>query len=1321
MIGKTVPEELKEHLTSLRSAMGKGLLSAFLGAGFSFNAEKTDKSAEFISWQKLSTKVEAALCKLRNEPEPEPKPEPFDADSALIAAEEYKELAASLGATSLDDLIYENCSYDNFEPGLLHCKLLSLHWSDIYTTNYDRLFERTQEDDRLREFPVIHRPYNIILRGSSLPMSKPTGTRRIIKLHGSFPNVKPFLLAKDDYDAYPKTNRLFVQEVQRALVNETFCLIGFSGTDPNFRSWVEWVGEELAGTQPKMYLISFEAPDPKELSYYAAHNIVHTNIAPLAGFLKCDSNEDRQSALHIFLDHLKVEYPEEPLWSYKDAKVPLVHFSEAVSVSIFCDAAAVLRAKRESYPGWVFPPLEVVQNAEHFFVFRGIPSFPRLLGEAEYASDRLVQWLIAYEYLWAYDTFCLPLENLLEYNGIDGLQQLLDAVWPLQFDSALDAKLKELPESVATDRGAFIHSLQNAACILINQYRRYGFEEGVTHLNNELHESLVVSPNADVEHWSKYNAILWCLENCDPAGAELLISNWCLDDGVLFWKTRKANLLAESGKTEESKTLLWNSLFEIRAQIRCDGETAYLLSCEAWTERFLEVVNEQLVSKKSSTFNLDDSDKKPAENDILSRTPVLRRLAFHPFQILKGLGDRLRVLATMQCMGEPELEFVSGKKLSNHTLMSGLRPGVHDVHIFFGLLEKTGLPPRVDYPASGGRLSPAMWVHAATVLFRVNRNHHAFIFPLVHRLLEPDVFNKDQVLFSRYTLTNLDQERASRAFDLAISLLSQLNTESGSDNNLRRRNGRYMRFLLQYMGRLSALMDDARRARLMADMHRWYAQESFFYNRDTAAVFLEAFTLAVKSAPMGALKRVLPSLMLLPLIPRITKNLLWHGDFTPVWWPGVLAGRDLKVMDVNWDDVALRFLEDMKGQESWLESLPPALDVDPANAVSEEIGALVNNYLLKQQVENEKQRINLLLQPYWVALTWLQEEDLLTDKSLSKITEHLWTGFAGTTPEMTGFRSFASCVYFPNSDQAQCFTAHQKRLFANLRKPGAHDPVVLLNELGDSLDMSKRYPLPSEDLETLLTMLRNARIPGPSRDSLMGRHDDPSLSCIMRLLQTWGLSGLKRSVQPGQDGQHGDLSSWLDQLKESAIEYGYSTARLDILRLEFDPDKSHDLAEAFRAQLFTGPMREETGRAVLYWKYYFSVVVPFPEKFDDMVADCFQSLAPQEGMQLLRVLHEQLDEYKARFSERETVAITRGLRTLLSALRYDIPYSERFPGDYPALKPFPLEVPYQREQVARFLKSLLASDSSWSNNATICEWIESVRQDPLVDIRSVLS
>ncbi|MCI1721232.1 MAG: SIR2 family protein, partial [Bacteroidales bacterium] len=53
------------------------------------------------------------------------------------------------------------------------------------------------------------------------------------------------LLSKEDYESYPKNHEAFVNLMKIALLKGSFCLIGFSGDDPNFLEWINWVKDIL--------------------------------------------------------------------------------------------------------------------------------------------------------------------------------------------------------------------------------------------------------------------------------------------------------------------------------------------------------------------------------------------------------------------------------------------------------------------------------------------------------------------------------------------------------------------------------------------------------------------------------------------------------------------------------------------------------------------------------------------------------------------------------------------------------------------------------------------------------------------------------------------------------------------------------------------------------------------------------------------------------------------------------------------------------------------------------------------------------------------
>lgn len=170
----------------------------------------------------------------------------------------------------------------------LHEKLLEGKWEQIYTTNYDNLLEYTAK--------IKSKEWQEITNGYDLSFSDTK--KNIIKIHGSLRTIEErnenkkfvfdnchehcYIITKEDYDNYPIQHEAFTQLMRITLLKGVFCLIGFSGNDPNFLSWLKWVKDILVrkqkdGSTPKIkvYIITI---DDKEISpelelYYANHHI----------------------------------------------------------------------------------------------------------------------------------------------------------------------------------------------------------------------------------------------------------------------------------------------------------------------------------------------------------------------------------------------------------------------------------------------------------------------------------------------------------------------------------------------------------------------------------------------------------------------------------------------------------------------------------------------------------------------------------------------------------------------------------------------------------------------------------------------------------------------------------------------------------------------------------------------------------------------------------------------------------------------------------------------------------------------------------------
>lgn len=73
-------------------------------------------------------------------------------------------------------------------------------------------------------------------------------------MHGSFPSMHPFIITSEDYRSYPHKFASFVNTVQQSMLENTFCMIGFSGNDPNFEKWIGWIRDNLIENAPLIYL-----------------------------------------------------------------------------------------------------------------------------------------------------------------------------------------------------------------------------------------------------------------------------------------------------------------------------------------------------------------------------------------------------------------------------------------------------------------------------------------------------------------------------------------------------------------------------------------------------------------------------------------------------------------------------------------------------------------------------------------------------------------------------------------------------------------------------------------------------------------------------------------------------------------------------------------------------------------------------------------------------------------------------------------------------------------------------------------------------------
>ena len=247
---ETVNSYIREIAYRLKDKKKYGGASVMVGAGFSKNAKNINKgNFQSPSWKELAEKMYDELY---------PKPiDMQDSDckkwykekiiktsgkNVTKLAEEY---IVTFDRNRINRLIEESICDDLYIPGELHKKLLNFDWQDIFTTNYDTLLDRASN--------LIYKDnnYQLVFSANDLPGSD---RPRIIKLHGSIPHIKPYIISDEDYRTYPYKYAAFVNTVQQAMLETRLCLIGFSGDDPNFQNWLGWLRDNMGENCPKIYL-----------------------------------------------------------------------------------------------------------------------------------------------------------------------------------------------------------------------------------------------------------------------------------------------------------------------------------------------------------------------------------------------------------------------------------------------------------------------------------------------------------------------------------------------------------------------------------------------------------------------------------------------------------------------------------------------------------------------------------------------------------------------------------------------------------------------------------------------------------------------------------------------------------------------------------------------------------------------------------------------------------------------------------------------------------------------------------------------------------
>ena len=286
-----VPSRLRPYLDDIAERLSSGHAAVMVGAGFSRNAKpNSDSEPSFPDWSELGDLFYEKLYREK----------PSLDNRYLNVLKLAEEVKAAFGRPALNQMLRDAIPNLAYEPSRLHVDLLDLPWVDVFTTNYDTLLERACRS-------VISRRYDVVVNKEDLVYSEKP---RIVKLHGSFPSERPFIITEDDYRRYPDDFSPFVNTVRQSLLENTLCLIGFSGDDPNFLQWIGWIHDNLGReNSPQIYLVGLLGLLDSQKKLLARRNIVSVDLSEYQ-----DVAEDHYKALELFLNYLKKENDKRLKW-----------------------------------------------------------------------------------------------------------------------------------------------------------------------------------------------------------------------------------------------------------------------------------------------------------------------------------------------------------------------------------------------------------------------------------------------------------------------------------------------------------------------------------------------------------------------------------------------------------------------------------------------------------------------------------------------------------------------------------------------------------------------------------------------------------------------------------------------------------------------------------------------------------------------------------------------------------------------------------------------------------------------------------------------
>ena len=630
----------QSHINRVRDALWQGIgggASVMIGSGFSKNATRIRPDAEDPPlWIDVVEEMWRRLYPHKT----------GGTDGHLRIAQEYE---TAFGRSDLHHFIRQTVRDDDFEPADTHIRLLRMPWRDVFTTNWDTLLEKTR-------ISVPKRAYGVVRTVDEIPL---TSRPRIIKLHGSLPAQFPLICTEEDYRTYPTNFAPFVNTVQQAMMETIFCLIGFSGDDPNFLQWSGWVRDNLGKAAPKMYLAGYLDLSPHRRRMLEDRDVVPIDLAHHPQSSTWPKLLHHHYATEWLLHTLErgrpydltkwpvpsdkphstiprqIEPVEELVSTEPVARTPSPSPEDSME-KLATTGRQTLKAwehNRKMYPGWLAVP---VNSRRRHFMHQDTEEWEKALLKILPDFPPVERLNAIFEVVWRREIMLEPIPPDLERSAAETLAEINCQHQTINGVTDSDVDWTSVRQGWSSVMLALVTTARY-------RFDQNTFDERIDALSPFLHDHPDITQRIHHEH------CLWTAYHLDFRNLESLLKNWQTERCDPVWMLRKAALLLEVNRVEESIQLLNQMLSAIRENPG-DGRSLTGPSREGWALHLVAIFEsgyrlweptENQAESPQSFRNWDDrsveltalkcdafGDLKRYEEDLTGKPQRAKRIPF---------------------------------------------------------------------------------------------------------------------------------------------------------------------------------------------------------------------------------------------------------------------------------------------------------------------------------------------------------------------------------------------------------------------------------------------------------------------------------------------------------------------------------------------------------------------------------------------------------------------------------------------------------------------------------------------------------------------